>query len=166
MANMNPSQNTPLLPNMRRIAMWPSGASCSRRNSAKLSLATISNPRVGLVGANRISGLSAFRIGLELAVSKWCARRDSSLRGLFVLLSLRFFQLFLFRFLHRDVDHFDRLLNLDEALDRRFGLAALVTGRDGLGPVVARLGENLARVHQIVEIVIGHWCSSLTSRRS
>jgi hypothetical protein len=29
------------LPNMRRIVTRPSGASCSRRNSAKLSLATI-----------------------------------------------------------------------------------------------------------------------------
>src|ERR1700752_1167974 len=41
---MNLSQNTPVLPNMRRMVMTPSGASCSRRNSAKLSLATIRNP--------------------------------------------------------------------------------------------------------------------------
>ena len=39
-----PSQNTPVLPNMRRIVTRPSGASCSRRNSAKLSLATILHP--------------------------------------------------------------------------------------------------------------------------
>ena len=37
----NPSQNTPVVPNMRRIVTRPSAASCSRRNSAKLSLATI-----------------------------------------------------------------------------------------------------------------------------
>src|SRR6516162_3554169 len=41
---MNPSQNTPVLPNMRRIVMRPSGASCSLRNAAKLSLATILYP--------------------------------------------------------------------------------------------------------------------------
>src|SRR5712691_3106646 len=39
--NITPSQNTPVLPNIRRIVTWPSGASSSRRNSAKLSLATI-----------------------------------------------------------------------------------------------------------------------------
>src|SRR5437899_2915165 len=38
---ISPSQNTPVLPNMRRMVTRPSGASCSRRNSAKLSLATI-----------------------------------------------------------------------------------------------------------------------------
>jgi hypothetical protein len=38
---ITPSQNTPVLPNMRRIVTAPSGPSCSRRNSAKLSLATI-----------------------------------------------------------------------------------------------------------------------------
>ena len=43
--SINPSQNTPVLPNIRRIVMRPSGASCSRRNSAKLSLATIHNPQ-------------------------------------------------------------------------------------------------------------------------
>src|SRR5438132_7874823 len=42
-ANISPSQNTPVLPNMRRIVTRPSGASCSRRNSAKPSLATILN---------------------------------------------------------------------------------------------------------------------------
>src|SRR5215813_5181951 len=41
MPSMTPSQNTPVLPNMRRMVMRPSGASCSRRNSAKSSLATI-----------------------------------------------------------------------------------------------------------------------------
>src|SRR5713226_3412090 len=40
--NISPSQNTPVLPNIRRVVRRPSGASCSRRNSAKLSLATIS----------------------------------------------------------------------------------------------------------------------------
>src|SRR5580704_13256372 len=47
--NISPSQNTPVLPNMRRIVTRPSGASCSRRNSAKLSLATILHPRSGKV---------------------------------------------------------------------------------------------------------------------
>ena len=42
--NITPSQNTPVLPNMRRIVTRPSGASCSRRNSAKAALATILNP--------------------------------------------------------------------------------------------------------------------------
>src|SRR5713101_1668074 len=42
--NISLSQNTPVLPNIRRIATRPSGASCSRRNSAKLSLATILRP--------------------------------------------------------------------------------------------------------------------------
>jgi hypothetical protein len=42
--NITPSQNTPVLPNMRRIATRPSGASCSRRNSAKVLLATIVDP--------------------------------------------------------------------------------------------------------------------------
>src|SRR4029077_21196203 len=42
--NITPSQNTPVLPNMRRIVTRPSGASCSRRNSAKPSLATILRP--------------------------------------------------------------------------------------------------------------------------
>src|SRR5690242_2709074 len=49
---------------MRRIVTWPSGASCSRRNSAKLSLATIRQPHsvVGdldqvLVGVADIDGL-------------------------------------------------------------------------------------------------------------
>src|SRR5665213_1484032 len=41
MANISPSQNTPVLPNMRRTVTRPSGANCSRRNSAKLSLATM-----------------------------------------------------------------------------------------------------------------------------
>src|SRR6267154_6294132 len=45
--NISPSQNTPVLPNMRRIVTRPSGASCSRRNSAKLSLATILRPPSG-----------------------------------------------------------------------------------------------------------------------
>src|SRR5579859_158273 len=44
MASIRPSQNTPVFPNMRRMVTWPSGASCSRRNSAKLSLATIFTP--------------------------------------------------------------------------------------------------------------------------
>src|SRR5271167_4273452 len=43
--NISPSQNTPVLPNIRRIVTRPSGASCSRRNSAKLSLATIRYPQ-------------------------------------------------------------------------------------------------------------------------
>jgi hypothetical protein len=38
-ASINSSQNTPVLPNMRRSVMGPSGASCSRRNSAKPVLA-------------------------------------------------------------------------------------------------------------------------------
>src|SRR5437764_14691768 len=49
---------------MRRIVTWPSGASCSRRNSAKLSLATIRQPHsvIGdfdqvLVGVADIDGL-------------------------------------------------------------------------------------------------------------
>src|SRR5882762_5690252 len=42
--NISPSQNTPVLPNMRRIVTRPSGASCSFRNSAKLSLATMPPP--------------------------------------------------------------------------------------------------------------------------
>src|SRR5262245_42920615 len=41
MPSITPSQNTPVLPNMRRMVMRPSGASWSRRNSAKSSLATI-----------------------------------------------------------------------------------------------------------------------------
>ena len=44
MPNITPSQNTPVLPNIRRMVMPPSGASCSRRNSAKDSLATILDP--------------------------------------------------------------------------------------------------------------------------
>jgi hypothetical protein len=44
-ANITTSQNTPLLPNRRRSVTRPSGASCSRRNSAKASLATIRDPR-------------------------------------------------------------------------------------------------------------------------
>src|SRR5437763_8657230 len=62
--NINPSQNTPVLPNIRRIVTRPSGASCSRRNSAKLSLATIRQPHsvIGdfdqvLVGVADIDGL-------------------------------------------------------------------------------------------------------------
>src|SRR5262249_6802077 len=47
MPNISPSQNTPVLPNMRRMVTRPSGASCSRRNSAKLSLATIPDLRPG-----------------------------------------------------------------------------------------------------------------------
>src|SRR5260221_10241832 len=47
--NITPSQNTPVLPNMRRMVTRPSGASCSRRNSAKLSLATILRPPSGKV---------------------------------------------------------------------------------------------------------------------
>ena len=42
--NINPSQNTPVLPNIRRIVMRPSGESCSLKNSAKPSLATILYP--------------------------------------------------------------------------------------------------------------------------
>jgi hypothetical protein len=37
-----------------------------------------------------------------------------------------------------------------------FSLSAFVTSRDGLGPIVAHLDENLARVRQVLEIVIGH----------
>src|SRR5262245_17447521 len=44
MPNITPSQNRPILPNMRRIETRPSGPSCSRRNSAKSSLATIDPP--------------------------------------------------------------------------------------------------------------------------
>src|SRR5471032_3285070 len=44
MPSIAPPQNTPVLPNIRRRLIWPSGASCSRRNSAKLSLATIPPP--------------------------------------------------------------------------------------------------------------------------
>src|ERR1700730_6645185 len=47
--NITPPQNTPVLPNMRRMVTRPSGASCSRRNSAKLSLATILRPPSGKV---------------------------------------------------------------------------------------------------------------------
>jgi len=43
MANITPSQNTPDLPNIRRSVTRPSGASCSPRNSAKVSLATMIN---------------------------------------------------------------------------------------------------------------------------
>src|SRR4030095_4418026 len=39
--NITPSQNTPVLPTSRAMVTRPSGASCSRRNSAKLSLATM-----------------------------------------------------------------------------------------------------------------------------
>src|SRR6058998_303506 len=53
-ANISPSQNTPVLPNIRRIVMRPSGASCSRRNSAKLSLTTILDPRQVLSGLTLI----------------------------------------------------------------------------------------------------------------
>src|SRR4029077_8960665 len=35
MPSITSSQNTPVLPNMRRIVTRPSGASCSRRNSAR-----------------------------------------------------------------------------------------------------------------------------------
>src|SRR5258708_33541407 len=42
--NISPLQKTPVLPNIRRIVTRPSGASCSRRNSAKLSLATLLRP--------------------------------------------------------------------------------------------------------------------------
>src|SRR5258708_10416517 len=47
--NITPPQNTPVLPNIRRMVTRPSGASCSRRNSAKLSLATIPRPPSGEV---------------------------------------------------------------------------------------------------------------------
>src|SRR6266478_4310682 len=55
--NITPSQNTPVLPNIRRIVTGPSGASCSRRNSAKLSLATILRPpsRPDGLGSRRIA---------------------------------------------------------------------------------------------------------------
>src|SRR5262245_35112693 len=43
MPSIRPSQKTPVLPNMRRVVMRPSGASCSRRNSAKLVLATMAS---------------------------------------------------------------------------------------------------------------------------
>src|SRR5207248_7217081 len=63
-ANIKPTQNTPVLPNIRRIVTRPSGASCSRKNSAKLSLATIRQPHsvIGdfdqvLVGVADIDGL-------------------------------------------------------------------------------------------------------------
>src|SRR6267142_3311088 len=42
--SISPSQNTPVLPNIRRIVTRPSRASCSRRNSAKSSLATMLDP--------------------------------------------------------------------------------------------------------------------------
>jgi hypothetical protein len=51
--NISPSQKTPVLPNIRRIVTRPTGASCSRRNSAKLSLATILRP--GGRGSRRIA---------------------------------------------------------------------------------------------------------------
>jgi hypothetical protein len=38
-----------------------------------------------------------------------------------------------------------RLPNFDDAFNRGFSLSALVTSRDGLGPIVAHLDENLAR---------------------
>src|SRR6202035_5057481 len=55
--NITPSQNTPVLPNIRRIVRRPTGASCSRRNSAKSSLATILRPpsRPGGPGSRRIA---------------------------------------------------------------------------------------------------------------
>src|ERR1700688_3863076 len=52
MPSITSSQNTPVLPNMRRIVTRPRGANCSRRNSAKLSLATIAYPRFRPDGFN------------------------------------------------------------------------------------------------------------------
>src|ERR1700751_1612526 len=46
MPSITPSQNTPVLPNMRRKLMRPRGVNCSRRNSEKLSLATMINSRL------------------------------------------------------------------------------------------------------------------------
>lgn len=43
--NIASSQNTPIFQNIRRIVTRPSGASCSSRNSAEASLATILNPQ-------------------------------------------------------------------------------------------------------------------------
>src|SRR6185295_19633376 len=41
--SITPPQNTPVLPNMRRTVMRPSGASCSHRNAAKSGLAVIAS---------------------------------------------------------------------------------------------------------------------------
>ena len=54
--NITPSQNTPVLPNMRRRVTRPSGASCSRRNSAKLSLATIVVPPSSVTNFQSLRG--------------------------------------------------------------------------------------------------------------
>ena len=50
----------------------------------------------------------------------------------------------------------DRLLNIDDVLNHTFSLSALLASRDCLGPTLAHLDENLARVRQVFVIVTGH----------
>src|SRR5947209_18440170 len=71
--SISPSQKTPVLPNMRRIVTRPSGTSCSRRNSAKLSLATILYPPFWP------SGLGSRRILIEAWAEGFFLVRSRSL---------------------------------------------------------------------------------------
>src|SRR5271163_1434235 len=72
MPNISPLQNTPVLPNIRRIVTRPSGASCSRRNSAKLSLATIFRPLSWSGGTicSQINGSCVQNNGTSRSVAK------------------------------------------------------------------------------------------------
>src|ERR1700739_3363029 len=69
MPNIRPLQNTPVLPNIRRIVRRPNGASCSRRNSAKPSRATMRFPPLHWVVRHSASDQqagAAARISLPL----------------------------------------------------------------------------------------------------
>jgi hypothetical protein len=54
----------------------------------------------------------------------------------------------------REVNHFDRPLNLNDRSDRIIG--GIAWSRDGLGARETLLDENFARVHQMFEVFIGH----------
>src|SRR5207244_2407187 len=75
---------------MRRIVTWPSGASCSRRNSAKVSLATILHPQswLGGLSSRRIAEAMLLLIERLPVVSeiyrifeRWCSAAGASERA-------------------------------------------------------------------------------------
>src|ERR1700761_4260080 len=63
-------------------------------------------------------------------------------------------QLFLLELLDRDVDDFDSPLDINEASDRVLGDIAWRS--DGLSQREASGDESFARVHQVLDVVVGH----------
>src|SRR5262245_57374385 len=94
---ITPPQNTPVLPNMRRTETGPSGASISRRNSTKLSLATMCafphrSRRAALPSAPHAGKRSGFDEGQQVGVDDVGVRGAHAVRQLLVDLERAFLE--------------------------------------------------------------------------